>query len=187
MNKTIICVASGPSLTTEDCLLVRDSGYPVIAVNSTWKKIPWCDHLYAGDHQWWQVNHGKLITDAKLWCGQLTTAHFFGLTHFESPIRGAFNSGQRAILLAFFLGAERIILLGYDCSLQYGTHWHEDHDMGLKNPDETSIRHWQDEFAKITQLYNADKVINCSRNSQLRVFPKGKLEDYLRPRMLGEF
>ena len=58
-GRTVVCIASGPSLTAEDCELVRESGCPVIVTNTTFRLCPWADMLYAFDRPWW--NHYKLI------------------------------------------------------------------------------------------------------------------------------
>lgn len=65
----------------------------------------------------------------------------YSVNLFRAPDNDAFNSGQRAIQLAAHFGAERIILLGYDCSLENGTHWHGNHPDGLKNPDGDCVRY----------------------------------------------
>lgn len=177
--KTFVCIASGPSLKPEDCLLVKDAGLPVIAVNSSWEMVPWCDHIYAGDHQWWQENFNKIGSAATLWCGTETTARHYAINHFDSTLNGGFNSGQRAILLALYLGADRVILLGYDCSIRNGRHWHSDHESGLKNPDEQSTRRWQDEFLRVRQKHGEARIINCSRYTELKAFQTASLEEQL--------
>lgn len=132
--KCIVCVASGPSLTRKDCLSAVNSGLEVIAVNSSWEMIPECKNLYAGDFQWWQENHENIPKEIVRWSSSHSATAQFDTKYFQSPVNGSFNSGQRAILLAHFLGAERIILLGYDCSVKNGIHWHKNHSLGLKNP-----------------------------------------------------
>ena len=173
---TYICVASGPSLCESDCQLVKSSNLPVIAVNSSWAMTPWCRHVYAGDHQWWQAHRSDLPDSIKKWCGTKTTSRLYGINYFDSPLNGGFNSGQRAILLARYLGAKRILLLGYDCSISRGRHWHSDHTDGLKNPDQLSVKRWHNEFSRINQLMPEGSIINCSRHTELCAFPLGMLE-----------
>ncbi len=174
-----VCIASGPSLNESDCNLIRESGLPAITVNSSWQMAPWCQHIYAGDHHWWQDNHDRISSDAKRWCGTETTAERYGVNQFRSPLNGGFNSGQRAILLAFFLGASKVLLLGYDCSVRNGRHWHDDHGNGLKNPDHSSAIRWKAEFERVRQLYGEARITNCSRYTELTAFPLNGLEEEL--------
>ncbi|MGQ6076331.1 hypothetical protein ACUNGR_13575 [Serratia sp. IR-2025] len=57
---TVVCVASGPSLTAADCALVEASGLPAIAVNNSWRLIPACAVIYAADCCWWELYHARL-------------------------------------------------------------------------------------------------------------------------------
>lgn len=181
MTKTFICVASGPSLTASDCALVASSGYPIIAVNSSWQRVPGCDHILAGDCGWWDVHYSQLAIPAKRWSTSRRACLRYGVNHFRPPDNDTFNSGQRAIQLAAHLGATRIILLGYDCSLTDGIHWHGAHPTGLKNPDVTSVTRWQAEFGRLTDLLPDIDIINCSRSTSLTCFRRDKLETALAP------
>ena len=52
---TVVCLASGPSLTTEDVAYVRGRA-TVIAVNDAVRLAPWADVLYSNDSTWWLRN-----------------------------------------------------------------------------------------------------------------------------------
>lgn len=176
--KTFICIASGPSLTGEDCNIASESGATVIAVNNSWILCPTLNHIYAGDHTWWQHNHKIVVTTAQKWCGLPSTAKMYGLHVFESPLNGAYNSGQRAILLAKHLGAQKIILIGYDCAITNKTHWHGDH-MNTRNPDQQDTKRWHEEFHRVRQVVPESMIVNCSRYTELTAFRTGRLEDEL--------
>jgi len=176
---TFICIASGPSLTRADCELAMNSGYPVIAVNSSWQLIPECHYLFAADCSWWDKYKGTLTTRAERWTVSGRAHLRYGVNLFSPPDSDSFNSGQRAIQLAVHLGAERIILLGYDCSLDSGTHWHGNHPEGLKNPRAESIRRWQGEFQRLADSLKSVSIINCSRHTALNCFPRIRPEDLL--------
>ena len=178
MNKTFICVASGPSLTSDDCALSSNSSLPVITVNSSWFAIPACQHIYAADCCWWEENGAGIRSQAIRWCGDEFTARRFGINWLPSAIPGSFNSGQRAIELAIHLGASRVLLLGYDCSIRNGTHWHGNHDL-LSNPDKFSVVRWQDEFSRLHAVAGGVEIINCSRFTRLTCFPRQYLETAL--------
>lgn len=176
---TWVCVASGPSLTREDCTLIEESQLPVIAVNSSWEMIPGCQYVYAGDHTWWAANFNDVPADKCRFTSVHATATQFSINYFEPPVRGSFNSGQRAILLAKHLGAKRIILLGYDCSLKAGIHWHGKHERGLRNPDADSLKRWRGEFRQVLPVVGEGNIINCTRHTELDMFQVGNLEEEL--------
>jgi len=171
--KTFVCIASGPSLNQHDCDLVHAAGFPTIVVNSSWKLAPWADHLYAGDLAWWDANAADLPDGPKRWtCTRQASAKHGLRLH---TAYGEYNSGLRAIQLAFQLGADRVLLLGYDCTVANGTHWHGDH-VDTKNPDEVLCRKWD---AQHRRLPEKSQVINCSRETALTAYRLGMLEKEL--------
>lgn len=175
MHTAIIC-ASGSSLTPVDCQIAARSGLPVIAVNSSWRAIPECTHIYAGDLRWWDVNIPALPDGPERWsCNQRAHTRY-GVNLFPTDTSGTFNSGQRAILFAHWLGAMRIILLGFDCSISNGSHWHGDHT-ALDNPTAANVKRWHGEFARVAaQLRGSVKIINSSRQTALNCFRRLPLE-----------
>jgi hypothetical protein len=172
---TVVCVASGPSLTPSDCAQVAASGLPVVAVNNSWRLIPSCTVIYAADCCWWEQYHGEITNGTERWCGDSFTAERFNLAQLESQLPGNFNSGQRAIELAIYHGARRVLLVGYDCSIRFGAHWHGAH-VGLANPDAMSVARWHDEFRQLRDWAVGIEIINCSRRTRLRCFQRQSLE-----------
>lgn len=175
MTETIICVASGPSLSRDACELAASSGYKIITVNNSWQIVPRCSFIYAADCCWWEENNALITSDAERWCGDEFTSHRFGINCLKSALSGSFNSGQRAIELAIHLGAKRIILLGYDCTLRNGIHWHGTHQL-LANPDRFSINRWHVEFEQLRCWAGGIEIINCSPQTRLKAFPALPLE-----------
>jgi hypothetical protein len=171
-GQTIVCIASGPSLTQEDCSLVEQSGLITIAVNSSWKLARFASVIYAADYRWWENYRGEIDIDAELWTWSERAAKVFGLNQ-HHMLSGAENSGLRAMDFAIQRGASRIILLGYDCSVRNGTHWHGDHTK-TNNPDASRCKAWQNQFARLG-LHGCE-VVNCSRFTALKCFPKNSLE-----------
>ncbi len=172
MLKTFICIASGPSLIRADCLLAACSGHPIIAVNSTWRLVPECHYIYAGDLSWWKHNFHCISVPAEHWTCSMTAADRYGVNLFHPVRRGAFNSGMRAIQFAVYQGAQRIILLGYDCSLENGTHWHGDHPAKMHNPLPGEVARWQKDFSTLAAELSGVEIINCSRRTALTCFPQ---------------
>ncbi|MEZ2604973.1 hypothetical protein [Kluyvera intermedia] len=174
-NTVIIC-ASGPSLIKKDCDLVCASGHTVIAVNSTWLAIPDCDYIYSTDYNWWHNNINLLPPSPERWTSNRKAFKEFSLNLFPIHDGGTFNSGQRAILFSAQLGAKNIILLGYDCSINNGIHWHGTHSSS-SNPDVSTTIRWQREFEVIGKaLCNDIHIINCSRYTEITCFRRLPLE-----------
>lgn len=173
-GETVVCIASGPSLTTEDCLLVERAGLKTIAVNTSWKLARFANVIYAGDACWWDANGNEIDVSAERWTCSQGAARKYGINLQDTY--GSYNSGLRAIQLAMDFGAKRILLLGYDCTVKYGTHWHGNHTK-TKNPTSTKCNMWKAQFARLSQ--KKCEIINCSRVSALTCFVKMNLEEVL--------
>jgi hypothetical protein len=179
MSNVWCCVASGPSLTLADCDAVTRAGIPVIAVNDSWRMAPNCRALMAADLSWWAANSPRITCNAERWTADHFTAKRFGLQLLPHPMPGPFNSGQRAIELAISKGAQRIILLGYDCSLANGIHWHGLHRHST-NPDPESVAKWEREFSRLRRWVRDDvEILNASRHTELKIFPRTTLNKVL--------
>lgn len=75
-------------------------------------------------------------------------------------------------------GASRVILLGYDCQFTGGmAHHHGDHPPGLGNAG--SLPKWPEQFKRLAASLDGVEVINCTRETALRFFPRMALEDAL--------
>ncbi len=91
------------------------------------------------------------------------------------------NSGFQALNLAVQLGARRILLCGFDCSLEKGTHWHGRHPSPLDNPRQASVDRWGaalDAQAPFVESLGIP-VINCASHSRLAAFPRRPLMEAL--------
>lgn len=199
-DSTIVCIASGPSLTQEQIDIIGEAKQTndkllVVAVNDNWQ---WkyqnefiSDHLYAADTEWWL----KYINE-------INSSGFPGIKWV--PIRGEFakkhglvkvnckpdkglgikqlhchhNSGAQAIGMAFFLGAKKIILIGYDMkSASNGkNHWFGNHPKGLRNTPQ-KYQHW----IGAHKILNHDlaehgvEVVNCTLDTAIPHYRCGDL------------
>ncbi|PNQ52867.1 hypothetical protein C1141_20870 [Vibrio agarivorans] len=89
--------------------------------------------------------------------------------------RHGHNSGVGAINLAAHYGAQRIVLVGYDCSAQgERLHWHGDHPGSLGNAG--SMGKWPAQFELASRQLSGINIINASRRTTLRCFPTETLE-----------
>lgn len=202
---TVVCIASGPSLTQEQIDVVgkhkrtRDD-LLVIGVNNNWEHRSEgafvCDYMYAADEAFWNVwlkrineagfdrpkfipikheyahRHGLIV---------LPCSHKEGLGSQESLHCGQ-NSGYQAINLAYFLGAKKIALIGYDMKVGPNgkVHYFGDHEKGLRNTPsryEFWIRHFGP-LAKDLKERGVDAV-NCTLSTALPYFRKGDLDEEL--------
>lgn len=89
------------------------------------------------------------------------------------------NSGAAAISLAALMGAQRVVMLGFDCQHTGGkTHWHGSHPKGLG--DAGSVGMWGKAFADLARdMRGRCEVLNASRATALDCFERVNLEDVL--------
>lgn len=181
---TVVCLASGPSLTASDVNLVREwrqsgDNRAVIVTNTTHTLAPWADVLYAMDSNWWQRSRTDQdrFRGLKITGKRRTTRNCPIATRVDFEQGG--NSGAGAMLLSKHWGAERIIMVGYDC--QYAPngkrHWHGDHPIGLGNC--VSIGKFYDQFADAAKHLDGVEIWNASRATVLDLWPRKPLEECL--------
>jgi hypothetical protein len=195
---TVVILASGPSLIPEQCADVSNwraelntSARRVIAVNTTFRRAPWADVLYACDAPWWRVHIDEVregFTGA-LWTQDKEAAREFGLNHIESTrlpglgkrpglIHQGGNGGYQAINLAYQAGAKKIVLLGFDMK---GTHWHGAYTNGLANTAGHLFATWLKNFEGMAAdlALGGIEVLNATPDSALKSFPAVGLEQAL--------
>lgn len=183
-GQTVVCIASGPSLNKTDIKLVRRSKLITIAVNNAWKWAPWADLHYAGDMAWWRNYGAEVRHKSQRWTCSKAAAERFRCKYRPRKIKPGYNSGAMAIELALHLGAARVLMIGYDCSVANGTHFDGDHSK-TPNPTPERCKRWKPQFKQILKLYPNAEVINCSRYTELKCFPRKTLEEALACREPG--
>ena len=192
-QSTMVCVASGPSLTAEDVETCRDRAR-MIVINNNYQLAPWADVLYAADAKWWDWHQGvpsfagfkySLMADARKWSGVkvLQNAGSKGLELKPTGLRTGRNSGYHAINLAVHLGAARILLLGYDMKTgpKGEQHWHEDHPRKTVPPFTSFLECFKSLVGPLHSL--GIEIVNCSRTTALTCFPRKALTDVLPDRL----
>lgn len=189
------CIASGPSLTVEDCEAVRRAGLPTIVVNDGYRIAPWADVLYACDGKWW-AHHYDLVR--AIFRGRRCTARHEDAGNDAAPEYGLVripgktapglgndclhygnNSGYQAINLAYLLGAREVLLLGYDMGVPPGgkSHWFGDHPPALQ--EASGFDAFINSYNQMNPEAHGLRVINCSRATALDCFPRQPLEQAL--------
>ena len=178
VTDTVFCVASGPSLIHEDCIAVEKTGCSIIAVNNTWQLFSDIYALYAGDLAWWKQYHQTVPSGRfRKITANLAAAKSYALEYRRYCGHGEnYNSGEMAICLAKEVGAQQIILLGYDCSISHGLHWHGPHCENLHNPTESSVAAWHEQFQRIRKQNPNLQILNASRSSDIQCFPRIELD-----------
>lgn len=193
VGDTVVLLASGPSLTQEDCDAVRGKAR-VIAINRTIELAPWADALYCADAKMWKWLRGAPTFDglkygAEARVGQVNVVDYgvtvlkvnnkIVLSQDSTTLAHGRNSGYQAVNLAVLLGARRIVLLGYD--FQSGPHgekhWHADHPQDSR-PD---FQRWIEMFERLAPAVAAAGVdlVNATRQTSLRGVRRASLAESL--------
>ena len=197
-NKTVVCLASGPSITKCQVEIVRNSECPTIAVNNTFQLAPWCDILFAADLRWWYRYFEEASQNkSELWTIKGVGEHFYKRTKstprinevdfVRHPCLGkgnvvshGGNSGYIAINLAYLFGANKIVLVGYDHQhTNNKTHWHGDHDKKQFTQNAGDTDRWLDNFDILAGELKEEGVdlVNCSISTAITSCRRGNLED----------
>ena len=190
-DATVVCIATGPSLTAEDVNACR--GQRVIVVNDAHRAAPWADVLYSSDQNWYEFHAGvpefpglkfgiqPLKPPADWRVTVLRNTGDRGLETHPAGLRTGTNSGASAINLAVHLGARRILLLGYDMGFVPGT---RSHYFG-EHPSQLRSARVPEQYRPFFELMVAPlrelgvQVINCSRQTWLDCFPRQDLREAL--------
>lgn len=188
---TVVCVATGPSLTAEDIEYCRGRAR-VVAIKDAVRMAPWADVLYGagGDRGAWWTTYGPALAEfaglrytldphAARWATVLKNTGWTGLESHPDGLRTGKNSGYQAINLAVHVGASRIVLLGYDLQAEGD----RDHFFGA-HPYRTkpnAYRDFRDMFETLVEPLRqlGIVVVNATRRTALACFPQASLEEAL--------
>lgn len=167
-----------------------------MVINTTFRLAPWADVLYACDEAWWRIYFAEVSKTfpGELWSTSEAAKNRFGTNwiHGHSKLGGLSkekdmihtgkNSGFQAIGLAHIFGAKRIILVGFDFQHDHGrVHWHGNHPQPLGNAASANLGKWCREMEILASDLRkvGTEVINASRRTALKCFPRMALEDVL--------
>lgn len=150
----------------------------VIAVNNSWRLVPWADALFGTDGIWWVDHRGVPDFKGRRFTSSPYAQKMFGLELFAPA---GHSSGLRAVYLAERLQANPILLVGFEMHLGNGVHWHEPHCGRLRNPGKSEMMVWRTdmELAAGKIAKRGTRVINCTPGTALRCFPCMPLSDAL--------
>lgn len=194
---TIVCIATGPSLTLEDVDFCRGRARVVVVKNAV-QLAPWADAVYACDARWWAQVAGLpdfaglkfAMEDARAaiafakhdsaWPGVklLENTGEVGLEVNPDGLRTGKNSGYQAMNLAVHLGASRIVLLGYDMQTTGGKQHFFGRHPWLMGPSCERFRPFFDHLVQPLATLGIS-VVNATRATALTCWPCVSLEQAL--------
>lgn len=165
-------LASGPSMSQGLADHLRGKCL-VVAVSDVYRLAPWADALVSHDKVWWEQHPEAMKFQGRKFCGrnypgteQLSSEGFFA---------GGCNSGLQGMRVAQMLGANRILLLGFDLSAERGHHFFGKHPKPLRNTTPHRFKCHIAQFRK----WKGCPVINCTPGSALKQFPFMTIQESL--------
>ena len=195
-GRTAVVIASGPSLTEEQCDFVgyaADEPTLCVAVNTAYQMAPFADVFYAGDFLFHKTHHARMLKAkyprTQLWTCDPSAAERFQLNRWKGVNKEGLgtehiylngNSGAQAINLAYLFGARKILLLGFTMrEIDGKKHFHGDHEKPLVQKQ--LFEEWllkMEHVARDAKRLGCE-IINCDPLSAMTCFPMGKLEGHL--------
>ena len=189
-GSSIFIVGGGPSLKDFDFTRLKDKH--VIAVNKAFLFVPFADVMYWTDtrfYKWYEkeINlfSGLKVTNKstpiKPGIVNLQDTGREGLETRPDGIRHGNNSGYAAINLAYLLGANKIILLGFDMKIEgKKTHFHD----GYSTPQNPKIyeNNMVPYFKTLVDPLKSHgvEIYNACPDSALTCFKKCTIEEVMR-------
>lgn len=125
-SETVICIATGPSLTQSQVDVARGKGRLFIC-NNAFLLAPDAELLYACNGEWWDFYWPEVrALPAEKWTVNADAARRYGVNWIDEVnqpglstnprvIHHGHGSGYSLVSMAYRAGAKRIVLLGYDC------------------------------------------------------------------------
>ena len=190
---TVVCIASGPSLTEQDVLYCKGRAETIAVNNNYIFGLDWLDHWYAADKAFWTVYKDDIPKfKGQKWIPiEKEFAKKMGLQWIPAERKPGLgkngilhlggHSGYQAINLAYHLGAKKIILLGYDMKVQgKKNHWFGKHPESLRN--QFNYEKWRKNYKFLAMDLEKEgvDVVNCSRSTAITYFRQGKLTEELK-------
>ncbi len=199
-DSTVYILGGGPGLLKSNLDLVKDKH--VLGVNQAYTLGDFVDVCYSGDGRWYAWNKkrlrkydGIMVTsyptyqpdknkNAKeiLNIGRMSGHGISGRTNKSIMWNG--NSGASAVNVAYWLGARRVVLLGFDMKRQgKDFNWHSDYPTTpgkkengrFKSPYRQFLRCWDKIAIDAKEL--GIEIINCTPGGNLNIFKRESLED----------
>lgn len=199
MGETAYIVGGGPSVKDIEPEVLK--GRRVIAVNNAYRLFPFADICFFRDYNWYNEDgaDGELHQDAlERFSGRVVTTdarfkhakgvHYLehdkatkrrGLSANPAKLVWGTNSGHEAINLAYHMGVNLIVLIGFDMTREHGDNWHDDHKRTVEERTyKSKFRPGIESVAEILKTAGVD-VFNVSPISVLECFERQPIEKVL--------
>lgn len=192
--------ATGPSLTEEVLERAHSvDGWRHIAISDYYRTGYPCDFYYACDHRWWNIHYEAVKEwngcENGLWCTEPRTKAAYRDLHLiagcgkegwstqQDLIHYGGNSGYQILNIAFLLGIKYMVLLGFNMSRApipgktkgAAAHFFGEHPQGLGRTG--GYKNFEHRFHTIKPEKHGVTVINATRNTALKAFPRMRLRD----------
>jgi hypothetical protein len=187
-GETVVCIATGPSLTRAQLDAVKVAPVRSIGINDIGLTEDWIDVWYGADgafwkHYWPQAAASKALTVCADRNAPGVTQLYLEVVKSKDrwPAPGfALNgghSGFQALTLAISLGASRVVLIGYDCKAKGAlTNYFGSKSASLHKP--SPYDQWPKCYRDLV-LPEGVEVLNATSSSAIDAFPMVDLEDEL--------
>ena len=207
-GETVVCFATGPSLTPEVVETIRpyhEAGIVKAAgLNDAYRAVDYLDVFYACDLKWWEIHTDAAFAlkqprhlmeiDAEMW-GNNTAAKLLkkyphinivhghgkqGFSEQRIKIHWGNNSGFQLLNLVFLMGAERMVLVGYNMNTPQGKepHFFGKHPDGLGGQNGNQYRGFVQQYQRI-QGRIKKMIVNATPDTALDCFEHVDLAEYL--------
>lgn len=164
-------LATGPSMNAAVAARAQ-AVMPVVAVSDAYRLAAAAQAVVSTDSAWWAAHPQALEHIGRKFCAAPSFQPIPGVERL--PVASHTNSGLLGLMVAIKLGAKRVLLLGFD---MHGDHYFGRHSEPLKNTTEMRFAQFKRQFAAYRPL--GVEIINCTPDSELSCYPRGKLESYL--------
>lgn len=197
-GRAVAIIASGGSTKKADVEALRRR-VAVVAIKKNVELAPWADAVYGCDLPWWKSVRGLPDYRGMKWAWAPDACKAYGCAKVEIPeyqkkrddmlfgevgsVGAGGNSGFQALNLVAQLGANRVILIGFDCQGRSGAHWYGRNGWHqANNPSEQGFARWRAAFAKAAPvlLERGVDVVNASPLSDLKCFRRQGVEATLK-------
>jgi len=193
-NKPAILIATGPSLTEEVIEIIRPykDDFIIFGCNDSYKVIDFLDLHYACDKAWWDLHAESFrekYPDLEAWTQseEYKNSEFNlnviagvserGLSLDSSLIHWGKNSGYQLLNIAFLMGCNKFLLVGYNMQRVNGKmHYFGDHpaELSRSSPYDKFVRSFNTIQPEIKEL-----IVNCTPESALIMFQYKDLQEEL--------
>lgn len=185
-------VASGPSTKRVNYKLL-EGRLRTLAIKENIEICPWSEVVYGCDLAFWRNNLGMpkytgLKVAYKSPCADLVKTIRIDkdkdrlLTDEPGLIGSGGNSGFQALNMVIQFGVNRVLLIGFDVSDQYGIHWFgRSQGNGRAQPAEWNFKRWRIAYATaaVQARTLGVQVLNATPLTSLTCFPVVSVEDAL--------